>query len=101
MENKITITIQERGDGLMDCGIDSSYSIVDIANILQRIRIGLLEKYKDEFSLNTEIGELTDEQEFHIVLIADLLEKLANERIITPSQRGEIKNYILQKISKK
>lgn len=54
-------------------------------------------KYFEKIELST----LSNNQLFHVSLIADLLDKLVLEQIITPTQRGEIKKYILKKLKER
>jgi hypothetical protein len=51
----------------------------------------------DSFS-GSVISELSDEQKFHITLIARLNAELINEQIITPTQKSQIEKYMLCKI---
>ncbi len=44
------------------------------------------------------ISKLTKEQQWVITFVAHLARELSDERIITPTQRGEITDYILTKM---
>ncbi len=47
------------------------------------------------------ISELSEEQKYHITLIVSLMEELVVDKIITPTQKDEIKKYISDKIATK
>lgn len=47
------------------------------------------------------ITDLSEDRLFHLTLIAMLLEELIVEQIITPSQKNEIKSYLLKKLEAK
>lgn len=63
--------------------------------------LGLSIDHIEKYFEKTEISNLSEEQTFYIAFIADLVETLVLEQIITPTQRGEIKKYILDKLKER
>ena len=47
------------------------------------------------------ISELGEEQQFYITLLSKLSNELVDEKIITPTQSGQIKKYMISKMNSK